>query len=604
MADTAGDDRQTQADPGSAASRPSDPAGAPPGLPEADAPGLTFPDVPRLELDQLLAQLVERAQEVLATQGRLRVLLRANSLVTGDLTLPAVLRRIVRAARELVGAGYAALGVIDPGDGLVEFVHEGMPDDAVAAIGHLPQGKGLLGALIDDPQPIRLAHLAEDPRSSGVPAGHPPMNSFLGVPIRIRDEVFGNLYVTEATGGPQFSAEDQELLTALAATAAVAIDNARLYEAARARGEWLQASAALTRQLLAPDTDDDAHLQVITERTKEIADADLVAMAFPAAADPGQLRIEVAVGAGADSLRGQLLPAAGSLSGRVYTTAAPELLAHLAGGGLATLTSGEVELGAALSVPLTGSGRVHGVLTAARRAARPGFTPADVDMVAGFANHAALALELVEARREREWARLLDDRERIAADLHDHVIQRLFAAGLSLQGLLATAGPGRMAERLRATIGDLDDTIKQIRASIFQLQTDPRAADPGVRARVLAVLGEVTPALGFTPALRLSGLFEGAVDEPVVADLLAVLREALTNIARHAGASSAEVELTSTGGQLTLRISDDGRGIAPTQRRSGLANMRRRAEAHGGTLTVGDREPTGTVVSWRVPIRS
>jgi signal transduction histidine kinase len=365
---------------------------------------------------------------------------------------------------------------------------------------------------------------------------------------------------------------------------------------------WLQASAAITRQLLAPDSDDDRHLQMVAERTKDIADADLVVMAFPTDTDPTQLRIEVSAGADAEHLRGQLLPVNGSLAGQVYTTGEPELQAQLADGtGLAALTSGAVELGPVLCVPLAGSGRVHGVLTAARLAGRPGPTPDDVDMIASFANHAALALELAEARREREWARLLDDRERIAADLHDQVIQRLFAAGLNLQGLTATTGTGRTADRLRAAIVELDDTIKQIRTSVFHLQQDPRILDTGVRGRLLDLLTELTPALGFAPALRLSGPLEDTLSEAIAEDLLAVLREALTNIARHADAHSADVDVTATGGQLTLRVGDDGRGMGPTQRRSGLANMRRRAEAHRGTLDVTPRAPSGTVVAWSVP---
>ena len=229
------------------------------------APGngeLTFPDLPRLELDELLAQLVERAQEVMATQGRLRGLLRANQMITGGLALPTVLHRITVAARKLVGARYAALGVLAPDGGLAEFVHSGMDTADVERIGFLPVGEGLLGALIDHPVPIRLTDLTDDPRSCGFPPGHPPMTSFLGVPIRVRDEVFGNLYLTESTRG-QFTAEDEELVTALAATAAAVIDNARLYETARARGEWLQATATITRRLLTaelPDPIEPLHL--------------------------------------------------------------------------------------------------------------------------------------------------------------------------------------------------------------------------------------------------------------------------------------------------------------------------------------------------------
>ncbi|MGH4007155.1 MAG: GAF domain-containing protein [Pseudonocardiaceae bacterium] len=217
----------------------------------------------------------------MATQGRFRGLLRASQVIIVGLALPAVLRRIVEAAREWVGARYAALGVIGPDGGLAEFVHNGMPTEAVERIGHLPQGKGLLGALIEDPRPTRLRRIADDPRSSGFPPEHPPMGSFLGVPIRVRDEVFGNLYLSEGTKG-EFSAEDEELTKALAATAAAAIDNARLYEAARTRGQWLQASAAITRQLLSADAGADDHpLQLIAEHSREVAGADLVTVVRP-----------------------------------------------------------------------------------------------------------------------------------------------------------------------------------------------------------------------------------------------------------------------------------------------------------------------------------
>ncbi len=232
---------------------------------------LRFPDQPRLELDQLLAQLVDRAQEVMATQGRLRGLLAADQLIVADLALPAVLRHIAEAARELIGARYAALGVIGPDGGLSEFIHVGMPEEAVSEIGHLPEGKGVLGALIEDPHPIRLANIADDPRSSGFPPAHPPMTSFLGVPIRVRNEIFGNLYLTESARG-RFSEEDEELARALAATAAVAVENARLYEAAQSRGEWLRASAAITRELLAVDPADlRAPLRTIAELSRLLA---------------------------------------------------------------------------------------------------------------------------------------------------------------------------------------------------------------------------------------------------------------------------------------------------------------------------------------------
>jgi signal transduction histidine kinase len=561
---------------------------------------LIFPDLPRLELDQLLGQLVQRAREVMTTQGRLRGLLHANQMIVGHLTLPVVLRRIVEAARELVGARYAALGVIAPDGHLAEFIHAGMSADAVERIGHLPQGKGLLGALIEDPRPIRLPIIGDDLRSAGFPPGHPPMQSFLGVPIRVRDEVFGNLYLSESTTG-QFSAEDEELTKALAATAGVAIDNARLYETARTRQQWLQASAAITGQLLSAEAG--RPLQLIAEHSREIARADLVTVVLPAE-EGHELRVEVAVGNGADNLLGLRVSLEGSLAGQVFTTGEPvRVSSPNEQPGLTSVTSGELDVGPVLVVPLLGSHRVQGVLTAARLRGQPAFTAEDLDMAAGFASQAALAVELADARAEQQRAAMLDERERIAADLHDHVIQRLFAAGLSLQSVAAGLRSGRAANRILGLIQDLDDTIGQIRTTIFQLHRLPQATDQGVRARLLDVVTDVTPALGFAPGVRFAGLLEDAVPDEVTDDLVAVLREALSNVARHARARSAEVDITANPDRLTLDVRDDGVGMTPTTRLSGLANLRQRAERHGGSLTLAPRDGAGTWLSWSIPTR-
>lgn len=567
---------------------------------------LTFPDLPRLELDQLLEQLVGRAQEVMATQGRLRGLLRANQLVIGDLALPAVLRRIVEAARELVGAHYAALGVIAHEGGLAEFVHVGMPEEAVARIGRLPQGKGLLGALIEDPRPIRLWCIADDERSSGFPPGHPPMASFLGVPIRVRDEVFGNLYLSESTKG-QFSAEDEELTKALAATAAAAIDNARLYEASRTQGQWLRASAAITRRLLSADVGDPADpLQLIAECSRDSAAADLVTVILPnGVGDVGgdDLHVEVAVGLGAEGFLGRRVSMQGSLAGRVFTTGEPLRVTHPGDVGLASVVSDEFDIGPMLVVPLLGSRRIHGVLSVGRVRGRPAFTADELEMASGFASQAAVAIELAEARAEQERATMLGERDRIAADLHDHVIQQLFATGLSLQSVATSLTEGRSRSRIQAAIGHLDDTISQIRTTIFQLHRTPERQAAGIRGQLLDVITDATHGLGFEPAVRFTGLLEDALAGDLVDDLLAVLREALTNIARHAHARSAEVDITTGDGRLILDVRDDGVGIDSTARSSGLANMQRRAEHHGGTLTIQRRDPTGTWLSWSVPTR-
>ena len=574
---------------------------------------LTFPQLRRLELDELLGQLVERAQEVMGTQGRLRGLLRANQLIAQDLGLPTVLRHVVEAARELVGARYAALGVIAPSGGLSQFVHVGMPVEVAAAIGNLPQGKGLLGALIDDPAPIRLRTLAEDARSCGFPPGHPPMQDFLGVPIRIGEVVFGNLYLTESTRGG-FSAEDEQLAQALATTAGTAIDNARLYEVARSRQQWWQTTAALTRRMLTGESGDP--LEFIAARTRELADADLVTVVLPADAphEPEHtgLRVQVAVGVGGQGLTGLAVPLAGSLAGRVYATGQALRVSHpREQTGLDSIASGTVDVGPVLVVPLTGDQKVIGVLTVARLSGRAAFTADELDMTAGFANQASVAIELADARVEQQRCAIDDERDRIAADLHDHVIQRLFATGLVLQSIAATLPSGiggsaagaTAAARITDTIQDLDATIRQIRSTIFALHHLAQPADSGLRGQLLDVITEVTSALGFTPAFRVDGPVDTVTSAGVGEDLLAVLREALSNIARHAHAHTTDIEITAGSDCLTLNVHDDGTGIDPTnQRRSGLANLRRRAEHHGGTFTLTPHHPNGTELRWTVPL--
>ncbi len=561
---------------------------------------LTFPDLPRLELDQLLSQLIDRANEVMGTQGRLRGLLHANQMIVGHLALPVVLRRIAEAARELIGARYAALGVIAPDGYLSEFIHVGMEPGTVERIGRLPQGKGLLGALIDEPRAIRLDYISDDPRSSGFPKNHPPMTNFLGVPILVRDEVFGNLYLTESTRG-EFTEDDEALAMSLAATAGVAIENARLFEAARTRQEWLQATAAITRQLLSDDPGDP--LRLIAERTREIAKADLVTVVRPTDTGGAELKIDVAVGTGAPELVGLRLPIDGSLSGQVFTTGAALRMSGPSNQrGLAMALSAELELGPVLVVPLGGSVRMHGVLTVARVSGRPAFTAEDLDMASGFANQAAVAVELADARDEKQRAAMLDERERIAADLHDHVIQSLFAAGLTLQAVAGRLDPGPSTDRILSTINGLDDTIRQIRTSIFQLSQPPQTGEPSLRSRVLDAVADVTPGLGFEPGVRFSGPIEDVPGGELSDDVVAVLHEAMSNVARHAGASTVSADIIAAVDRLTIEIRDNGRGMGESTRRSGLANLRRRAERHGGSMDLLPVEPSGTRLRWSVPV--
>ena len=581
-----------------------DPAPRPDGPPRAgELPALTFPDLPRLELDQLLEQLVGRAREVQATQGRLRGLLRANQVVIADLTLPTVLRHIAEAARELVGARYAALGVIAPDGGLAEFVHVGMDDSEVERIGTLPAGKGLLGALIEDPHPIRIGVISDDERSAGFPDGHPPMNTFLGVPVRIRDEVYGNLYLAESPRGV-FSAEDEELAQALAATAAVAIDNARSYGAARARQEWLRASAAVTHGLLNPDFEPglDRALRLITATGRAVADAEMAFVVRPSG-DGLQMRVEVADGEGSEGVLGLTMPAAETLSGQVMAAAQPIRMNDPAEhGGFSSAAVSDLGVGPTMLLPLRGSQRAFGILAVTRTRPRSPFTDDDLDMAAGFAAQVALALELAEARIEQQQAAMHDERDRIAADLHDHVIQRLFATGLTLHGAVAARPSSDRTDRIMTAITDIDETISQIRATVFALHNMGGRGRAGLRGRILGVATEVTPALGFSPALRFSGPIEGLVPDDVGEDLLAVLREALTNTARHAEATSVDAVLTATPTLVTLQVTDDGNGVDDPVRFSGLENLRRRAARHGGTFTCVPADPRGTRLTWSAPL--
>jgi signal transduction histidine kinase len=271
--------------------------------------------------------------------------------------------------------------------------------------------------------------------------------------------------------------------------------------------------------------------------------------------------------------------------------------------GLASLVSPDIDVGSILAVPLVGSNRIHGVLWAGRLSTGPAFSDTELEMASSFANHAAVAIELAEARAEQQRAAMLDERDRIAADLHDHVIQRLFAAGLSLQSVAMASTESPMKQRLVTTIRDLDDTIKQIRTTIFQLQQAPDTRSVGVRSRLLDVLTEVGPALGFAAGLRLDGVLEDRFAPDLVDDLLAVLRETLTNIARHASATDADVQIRATGSELTVVVTDDGVGMNPAAtRRSGLSNLRSRAEHRGGVFTVASGATSGTVATWSVPI--
>lgn len=427
---------------------------------------MVFPQIARLELDDLLSQLIDRAQEVLSTQGRLRALLAATGAVSADLSLPLVLRRIVESACQLVGAHYGALGVVGSHGRLTQFVQVGMPPDVAERIGDLPQGRGLLGALITDPQPLRLDDLGDDPRSIGFPDGHPPMRGFLGVPVRVRGQVFGNIYVTEKRDGTPFTAEDEELLTALAGAAAVAIDNAQHYTASQRRQRWLQASADVTTRLLAGA---DNPLALLAQEARSAADADLCLIWMLSGEEGGKLRVAAADGTSGSVLRGISVvrrdgPVATVLDDARVVAAEEEEASD------AALAERGVVVESMVAAPLAGAGPTNGVLALYRLSGSEPFEPDVVEMTTMLAHQAGVALRLAAAQWELRTLEILEERERIGKELHDQVIGRLFAAGLSMQGMAARVGSPEARAQVAAHVEELDDIIATIRRNVFALQ--------------------------------------------------------------------------------------------------------------------------------------
>jgi signal transduction histidine kinase len=563
-------------------------------------PGL----LPQLQLDELLGELQSRLQAVLATRDRLNGLLEAVVAIGSDLDLETTLYRIVEAAVKLADARHGALGVVSEAGSLAEFVPVGLTEEQIATIDHWPEGKGLLGLLIRDPQPLRLADIKAHPDSVGFPRGHPPMRGFLGVPVRVRGEVFGNLYLTEKRDGSEFSAEDESVVSALGAAAGVAIENARLYDDSRRQQRWLRASAEVSTRLLS-GTDPAEVLPALTMQALELSGADLAVVALPDS-DGLRLVVEYADGDGAEAAQGLVLPLDGSLSGRVLETGQPQAVTDFAADDRAAAVARVAmsHIGPAVLLPLGGPGNVRGVFTIGRRHGALPFPPAAVEVAASFAAQAGVALELADRRRDAEQLRVFEDRDRIARDLHDQVIQRLYAAGMSLQGTSSMATDPGLRKRMEHVVDEMDQAIADIRTAIFSLHARQQHSGSGLRARIVAIAEETTPMLGFAPTVRLGGGVDDNVPAGPAEHLLTVLREALSNAARHANASQVGVSAEADR-DLVLRVTDNGTGIGPSARRSGLTNMSERAQLLGGTLSVGPLDETagtGTLLEWRVPL--
>ena len=550
----------------------------------------------QLRLRELLGEVQDRVEQIVRGRDRIDGLVEAMLAVTAGLELDVTLQTIVHTAARLVDARYGALGVRGPGAALVEFVTEGIDEETRGLIGPPPEGRGVLGLLMDDPKPIRLDDIRRHPASVGFPANHPPMRTFLGVPVRIRDEVYGNLYLTEKADGQPFGEDDEVLVEALAAAAGIAIDNARLYERSQARESWIAATRDIATELLGGD-EPARVFGLIADRALRLTGADAVVVAVPAdpgapAADVGELLVVQTAGAAPDPNAVAPISLPDGVIGGAFTDRRPRRLATADVGAL-------TDPGPAMVLPLRTTDTVAGVVVVTRRAGAREFTEDQLDMMAAFADQATLAWQLANSQRQMRELDVLADRDRIARDLHDHVIQRLFAVGLSLQGAVARARSTDVGQRIADAVDELQNVIGEIRTTIFDLHGGA-AGTTRLRQRI----GDAVAAFSDS-GLRSTVQFVGplSVVDAVLADHAeAVVRETVSNAVRHAGAGSLTV-VVRVDDNFSVEVSDDGRGMPADVTASGLANLRARAEQVGGECVISETPGGGTTVRWTAPLQ-
>lgn len=551
----------------------------------------------QLRLRELLGEVQDRVDQIVRGRDRLDGLVEAMLAVTSGLDLNATLLTIVQTATELVDARYGALGVRGEDHELVDFIATGIDEDTRTRIGPPPEGRGVLGVLIDEPKPIRLDDIRHHPASVGFPANHPPMQTFLGVPVRIRDEVYGNLYLTEKADGQPFSEDDEVLVEALAAAAGIAIDNARLYEQSRLRQAWIESTRDIATKLLG-GADPARVFRLIADEALALTAADAVIVAVPDGAESpdGELTVVETAGAvHAETAALPSLPGTGTL-GATLADRQPRRLD--AADGLPGVTAIVADPGPALVVPLRTTDTVAGVAMILRHRGSRAFTEDQLDMMAAFADQATLAWQLANSQLRMRELDVLADRDRIARDLHDHVIQRIFAAGLTLQGTVSRAGSPQVQQRLTDVVDELQAVIQEIRTSIFDLHGGSAGA-----TRLRQRLEEAIAAFSGS-GLRTTAQFVGplsVVDATLADHAEAVVREAVSNAVRHAKARNLTVTVR-VEDDFSIEVTDDGRGMPAEVTASGLRNLRARAEQVGGQLSVTPAPDGGTVLRWTAPL--
>ena len=551
----------------------------------------------QLRLRELLAEVQDRVDHIIERRDRLDGLVEAMLMVTAGLDLDRTLQTIIETATKLVDARYGALGIRGEGHQIVDFVLAGMGAAELAEIGRAPQGIGVLGVLLDDPKSIRLDEISNHPASVGFPPNHPPMHTFLGVPIRIREEIYGNLYLTEKAGGRPFSDDDEVLVEALAAAAGIAIDNARLYEQSRAQQAWIEATRDIATQLLAGD--EPIHvLRRIASDVLRLSQAEGAFIATAAVTDTedqsaAQLVVVDAVGAARIPALAPTI-SADSVLGRAFAGQRPCRLAEI--DDRAMIDQLMPDTGPAMVIPARAN--VAGIVVLLRRRGAPEFSKDQVDMMAAFTDQAAVAWQLAVSQRRMHELEVISERDRIARDLHDHVIQRLFAVGLTLQGAIPRARAPEVQQRLADIVDELQNVIQEIRTTIFDLHGG-NSGTTRLRQRISDAVAAFS-----RDGLRVGVHFVGplSVVDAVLADHAeAVVLEAVSNAVRHAGARTISVTIR-VEDELTVEVADDGCGIPPDITPSGLTNLCDRAGQLGGTMSVTDAAGGGTLLRWSVPL--
>jgi signal transduction histidine kinase len=551
----------------------------------------------QLRLRELLVEVQDRVEQIVKGRDRLDGLVEAMLVVTSGLELDVTLRTIVHTAIELVDARYGALGVRGDDNELIEFVYEGIDAEAREQIGPLPSGRGVLGHLIDEPKPIRLDNILQHPASVGFPPNHPPMQTFLGVPVRIRDEVYGNLYLTEKADGQPFSDDDEVLVEALAAAAGIAIDNARLYAQSRTRQSWIEATRDIGTELLG-GADPARVFRLIADEALDLTAADAVLVAVPTDTElptnqVGELLVVETAGVIGSARSVQPIEVAGSVIGGAFLTQTPARFDSI-GDELSAMP----EAGPALVLPLRTTETVAGVVVILRRRGRRTFSDETLDMMATFADQATLAWQLATTQRHLRELDVLSDRDRIARDLHDHVIQRLFAIGLSLQGTIPRTRVPEVQQRLMNTVDELQGVIQEIRTAIFDLHGGS-VGTTRLRQRLDDAVGAFAGSELRTTVQYIGPL---SVIEATLADHAeAVVREAVSNAVRHANAQTLTITVR-VEDELAIEVVDDGCGMPADVTASGLNNLRQRATEVGGDFHVGDAPDGGTVLWWSAPL--